>query len=79
MIEIVINPNYCKGCGICIDFCPKKVLKSSEDINAKGYRLPEVVDIDACTQCQLCEIVCPDFAIAVPPKDKQGGRNARKQ
>jgi 2-oxoglutarate ferredoxin oxidoreductase subunit delta len=72
MIDIVINPNYCKGCSICIDFCPKHVLQSSKDINAKGYRLPEAVDIEACTQCQLCVIVCPDLAIAVTPKDERG-------
>ncbi len=78
MIEIVINPDYCKGCNICIDFCPKNILVSSIDINPKGYRLPEAVDSAACTQCQLCVIVCPDLAIAVTPKDKQGGRNARK-
>jgi 2-oxoglutarate ferredoxin oxidoreductase subunit delta len=70
MIEIVINPNYCKGCSICIEFCPKNVLQESKDINAKGYRLPEAVGINACTQCQLCVIVCPDLAIAVTPKDK---------
>jgi len=68
MIEIVINPDYCKGCSICIDFCPKKILQPSRDINAKGYILPEAVNIDACTQCKLCEIVCPDLAIAVTPK-----------
>jgi len=68
MIEIVINPDYCKGCSICIAFCPRKVLQPSKDINAKGYILPEAVDIAACTQCKLCEIVCPDLAIAVTPK-----------
>ena len=68
MIEIVINADYCKGCSICIVFCPKKVLQPSNHINARGYVLPEAVDIDACTQCKLCEIVCPDLAIAVTPK-----------
>ncbi len=68
MIEIVINPDYCKGCSICISFCPKKVLQSSSQINSKGYILPEAVNLDACTQCKLCEIVCPDLAIAVTPK-----------
>jgi 2-oxoglutarate ferredoxin oxidoreductase subunit delta len=71
MIEIVINPDYCKGCSICIVFCPRKVLQPSQDINARGYILPEAVDLDACTQCKLCEIVCPDLAIAVTPKRKR--------
>ena len=77
MIEIIISPAYCKGCSICIDFCPRDVLQSSKDINAKGYRLPVVCDIDACTQCQLCVIVCPDLAIAVTPKEK-GIKNANQ-
>ncbi len=70
MIEIVINPDYCKGCSICIAFCPKKVLQPSNHINSKGYILPEAVNLDACTQCKLCEIVCPDLAIAVTVKLK---------
>ena len=72
MIEIVINPDYCKGCSICIEFCPQKVLRPSNNINAKGYALPKVVDLDTCTQCKLCETVCPDLAIAVTPKEKRG-------
>ena len=68
MIEIVINPDYCKGCGICVLICPKKVLQTSDLINLKGYMLPIAVNLDACTQCKLCEIVCPDLAIAVTPK-----------
>ena len=23
---LVINPKWCKGCGICVAFCPKNVL-----------------------------------------------------
>ena len=71
MIEIVINPDYCKGCNICVTFCPREVLQPSDRINSKGYKLPEAVDLDACTQCKLCEIVCPDLAIAVTPKRKR--------
>ena len=78
MIEIIINPNYCKGCGICIEFCPLHVLQSSKEINAKGYLLPEPIDIGTCTQCQLCVIVCPDLAIAVTPKEKRGASNAKQ-
>jgi 2-oxoglutarate ferredoxin oxidoreductase subunit delta len=74
MIEIVINPDYCKGCSICIAFCNRKVLQLSNQINSKGYILPEAVNLDACTQCKLCEIVCPDLAIAVT--DKQTSREA---
>jgi len=69
MSEIVINPDYCKGCNICVAVCPKEVLQPSNQISSKGYVLPEAVNLKACTFCKLCEIVCPDLAIAV--KDKQ--------
>ena len=25
--KLVINPKWCKGCGICVEFCPKKALE----------------------------------------------------
>ena len=37
----------------------------SEDINEKGYHPPEVKNPDACVFCQLCELICPDFAIYI--------------
>ena len=54
--RIVIKKEWCKGCAICVEFCPKDVFRMEGDY-------PIVVDIDACTQCELCEIMCPDFAI----------------
>jgi 2-oxoglutarate ferredoxin oxidoreductase subunit delta len=55
----------CKGCGFCIEFCPRHLLKISDRINAKGYHPPEVVDDLNCTYCGLCALLCPDFAIYV--------------
>jgi 2-oxoglutarate ferredoxin oxidoreductase subunit delta len=68
--KIIINPDYCKGCYLCVACCPKKVLQPSNNINAKGYSIPEAVDPEACIQCKMCEIVCPDLAIAVKNKEK---------
>jgi len=56
---IEINEAWCKGCDICVQFCPKNVLK----LNRRGKA--EVVNLDDCTKCQLCELLCPDFAITV--------------
>jgi 2-oxoglutarate ferredoxin oxidoreductase subunit delta len=55
----------CKGCRFCIEFCPMDVLEESERFNAKGYHPPEVVKPEACVYCQLCELICPEFAIYV--------------
>ena len=55
----------CKGCGFCVEFCPKGVLLMSKQTNAKGYHLPEITDDSNCVNCGLCMLLCPDFAIYV--------------
>lgn len=61
--RIDINPAFCKGCGICIEFCPKSVLAMKD---AKAV----VVALDECTECMFCELRCPDFAITVYPAEE---------
>ena len=55
---ITIKKEWCKGCAICSEFCPKDVL-------ALKAGCVEVINLEACTGCKLCEIRCPDFAITV--------------
>ena len=55
---IRIKPEWCKGCEICVAFCPKDVLEM------EGGKV-KVVRLDQCTKCLLCELRCPDFAITV--------------
>jgi 2-oxoglutarate ferredoxin oxidoreductase subunit delta len=55
----------CKGCGFCIEFCPRDLLLISTHPNSKGYFPPEVHDDLDCINCGLCELLCPDFAIFV--------------
>ncbi len=59
----------CKGCGFCVEFCPKNVLVMSSRINAKGYHLPEITEDAHCANCGLCMLLCPDFAIYVKEGD----------
>ena len=61
--ELCIITDWCKGCGFCIEFCPRDVLASSEAFNRKGYHPPKVVRAEECRNCDLCEMICPDFAI----------------
>lgn len=56
-IEIKINKQWCKGCGICIAFCPKKVLGYDQDGKV------EMLDRENCIKCGQCELRCPDMAI----------------
>ena len=61
--ELCIITEWCKGCGFCVEFCPKDVLENSQKFNRKGYHPPRVVHPDNCNTCDACEMICPDFAI----------------
>ncbi len=61
--EVHIIVDRCKGCGFCVEYCPKDVLVMSEEFNSKGYHPPKVVRSGECVDCNLCEMICPDFAI----------------
>lgn len=56
--KIEIIEKYCKGCHICVEFCPKDVLEM------KGF-YASVKNLEACISCMQCELRCPDFAIKV--------------
>jgi 2-oxoglutarate ferredoxin oxidoreductase subunit delta len=63
--EVFVNQEFCKGCGICVHFCPRKAIRLSEEFNAKGVNVPIPADMEKCTGCRTCELYCPDFAIAI--------------
>jgi len=65
MPTLHIEERYCKGCGICVEFCPAKILKPSKKMNSKGYFPPESQEMEKCKVCGMCSLLCPDFAIAV--------------
>ena len=60
---VTIDQELCKGCVLCVDVCPPRVLVMADDVNAKGYRFPRL--LEGCTGCELCAKVCPDFVIDV--------------
>jgi 2-oxoglutarate ferredoxin oxidoreductase subunit delta len=54
--RLILKTEWCKGCGICVAFCPQTVLKLE---NGKVILTDEV----KCIACGMCEMRCPDYAI----------------
>lgn len=65
MAKIVVDKELCKGCGLCVRACPKKILSLSKHANSKGYHPAELSDMDACVGCASCAVSCPDMCIEV--------------
>jgi 2-oxoglutarate ferredoxin oxidoreductase subunit delta len=55
---IRVKLEWCKGCEICVTFCPKDILVM------EGGKV-KVARSEDCIKCMLCELRCPDFAITV--------------
>jgi 2-oxoglutarate ferredoxin oxidoreductase subunit delta len=58
--EVFIFAKWCKGCHICVEFCPTNVLEFDDE-----KHIPVVIAPDQCTGCHFCDTHCPDLAIVV--------------
>ena len=62
--KLRLNPERCKGCGLCVSNCPKKVLGLEKTrLNKKVYRPITILNITNCIKCGICTLICPDLAI----------------
>ena len=66
MNKVSFNVDLCKGCGLCVDACPKKIIALKADVlNKKGYHPAGIIDQDKCIACAMCALMCPDVVIKV--------------
>jgi 2-oxoglutarate ferredoxin oxidoreductase subunit delta len=68
---IEIDQEFCKGCKLCIEFCPKGLISLSDTLNLSGYHPADFTEKKGgkekgkCTGCSICAIICPEVAIEV--------------
>jgi len=66
MKSITFDEENCKGCGLCVPVCPKKIIAlDKEKINKKGYNPAGVKDKNLCISCGQCALICPDVVIRI--------------
>ncbi|MGD0733615.1 MAG: 4Fe-4S dicluster-binding protein [Terracidiphilus sp.] len=79
-----IDEDECKGCGLCVEACPPKVIRLNDHLNHSGYRTATYTGA-GCTGCGICFMACPEpgaitvlravsrkLAAAIPPIASQG-------
>jgi len=64
--RVIIFGMWCKGCGLCVEFCPTGVLSLDQDSH------PVVSYPEKCTACHWCDTHCPDLAIVVQRIEVEG-------
>lgn len=66
-VSIILLPERCKECGICIQMCPQQVFTAGFDDK------PVIARGGACRGCRLCEYYCPDFAVRIEMEEANHG------
>jgi 2-oxoglutarate ferredoxin oxidoreductase subunit delta len=65
MAKITINKDKCKGCLLCISFCPKGLIIVDKDLNRRGIKPVRFKKSQECMGCTMCALICPDCCIEV--------------
>jgi len=70
-VPLDIKADRCKGCGLCLDVCPRHVLALDPVVvNPLGYHPVRLIDAAGCTSCALCARICPDAVYTVFARPK---------
>jgi 2-oxoglutarate ferredoxin oxidoreductase subunit delta len=71
-VEVYVDTERCKGCGLCITFCPQGALSYDQHVNTQGYNPAQFSTEKGCNGCKRCQIMCPDLAITIVRKKDKG-------
>ena len=65
MQKILIDERRCKGCALCVAFCPKGALVMSTALSVRGVNAATLAEGKVCSGCLNCAVMCPDAAIEI--------------
>lgn len=66
MAKLTFDTDQCKGCGLCVEACPRHVITiDTTTINHKGHTPATAQDGSLCIGCGFCAVMCPDCVITV--------------
>jgi 2-oxoglutarate ferredoxin oxidoreductase subunit delta len=65
MAKVKIDKDKCKGCQLCIMYCPASHLEFSSELNKRGLKYAQIKRATKCTGCGFCFLVCPECCIEV--------------
>jgi NAD-dependent dihydropyrimidine dehydrogenase PreA subunit len=71
-----LEPEYCKGCGRCIDACALGCIEASQAMHTRTGLVPVALELEACTGCALCIEACPE-PYALRPEAASGRPSCR--
>lgn len=77
---IIIDQERCKGCDLCIEVCPHKLIEKARSLNSKGQEPVTYEEGASCLGkgCMLCYLVCPDVAIEILKEDEESQAKSDK-
>jgi pyruvate/2-oxoacid:ferredoxin oxidoreductase alpha subunit/NAD-dependent dihydropyrimidine dehydrogenase PreA subunit len=67
-----LQAQYCKGCGRCIESCPKHCIVPGTEIDPLTGLIPVILELEACNGCGLCITACPE-PYGLQPEVQPGG------
>jgi 2-oxoglutarate ferredoxin oxidoreductase subunit delta len=66
LAKVTFRTERCKGCGLCVNACPKKIVELDKTkLNSQGHHPAYCIDETKCVGCAFCATMCPDCVITV--------------
>jgi 2-oxoglutarate ferredoxin oxidoreductase subunit delta len=64
-VKIVVDEDWCKGCGLCVAFCPRHAMDLVEHMNDRGFHPARLARPEDCGGCGQCATMCPDSCLRI--------------